>query len=334
MNYDKIISNLFFNDDWHINKSIRRKFLKKLKYNKCQNLNNYLLNRFEDYDNIKEILYRIRHKLEIRPTCKECGNRLLFVGKGGRFFQTYCSDSCRARNKENQEQVKQTNIKNWGTAGVYDSPKYQEKLLKEKGYKNFLQSDEFKEKRKQTLIKHYGTLNLFDVPEIKERIENTCLEKYGVKNVFFTDKCIQAKDNFYKTHAGKIASKPENKTYELLKEKFPNIIRSHKTKEYPWRADFYIPELDLYIECHYSQYHHGIQFDENNEDCIKELQKLQEKSKEKRLENPDKSNQYEKIIYTWTDLDVRKRNKAKENNLNFLEFYTVNDAKEWLKNNA
>lgn len=332
MNYDKIISDLFFIDDWHISKSIRRKFLKKLKYNKCKNLNNYILNRFEDYDDYKEILYRIRHKLEERPVCKECGKRLHFVGKRGRFFQTYCSDKCRANSKENLEKIKQTNIKNWGTPGMYDSPKYQEKLLKEKGYKNYLQSDEFKNKRKQSLINHYGTLNIFDVPEIKNKIEQTCLERYGVKNTFLGEKCIKAKDEFYKTNAGKISSKPENETYELLKEKFSEVIRSYKSKEYPWRCDFYIPELKLYIECHYSQYHRRRPFNYEDKSCLEELEDLKQKSNQIKSETGVIKTQYDNMIYTWTNLDVRKRETAKKNNLNFMEFYSLDEAKAVLQN--
>ena len=35
------------------------------------------------------------------------------------------------------------------------------------------------------------------------------------------------------------------------------------------------------------------------------------------------------MINTWTILDVKKRNIAKENNLNFLEFYTLDEFYIW-----
>lgn len=330
MDYDKIISKLFFDSDWHINKSIRRKFLKKVEHNKCVNLYTYIINRFNEYDNIKEVLYRIKHKAYIRPVCKECGNRVNFIGKGKILFSKYCSCKCRANSSDNKKLIKETNKKNWGTEGVYDSEKYKDKLLKEKGYSNYFQSNEFKSKRKKSLIEHYGTTNLFSIPEIKNKIENTCLRKYGVKNVLLSEKCIKSKDNYYKNYAGKISSKPENITYELLKKKFNDVKRNYKSKEYPWKCDFYIPSKNMYIECQYSQYHMQKQFDFVT-DQIK-LNELKQKSEIRKSITGKKISQYDKMIYTWTDLDVRKRNKAKENNLNFIELWTLEQAKKFIKN--
>ena len=35
------------------------------------------------------------------------------------------------------------------------------------------------------------------------------------------------------------------------------------------------------------------------------------------------------LLNTWTIYDVKKRNKAKEEKLNFLEFWTLNEFKEY-----
>lgn len=78
----------------------------------------------------------------------------------------------------------------------------------------------------------------------------------------------------------------------------------------------------MYIEYNGSHYHHGHPFNTLDENDKKELERLQNLS--------DDKNQYNKIIYTWTDLDVRKRNTAKENNLNFIEFWSIEDVKQWL----
>ena len=40
---------------------------------------------------------------------------------------------------------------------------------------------------------------------------------------------------------------------------------------------------------------------------------------------------YDKIIYTWTDLDVRKLECFKDNNLNYKIFYSLNELKEWIE---
>lgn len=36
------------------------------------------------------------------------------------------------------------------------------------------------------------------------------------------------------------------------------------------------------------------------------------------------------MIYTWTKNDVKKRNIAKENGLNYKEFFTILDLENWL----
>ena len=42
---------------------------------------------------------------------------------------------------------------------------------------------------------------------------------------------------------------------------------------------------------------------------------------------------YVNAIKIWTELDVKKRNWAKENNLNWIEFFTFEEVKVWLENN-
>ena len=37
------------------------------------------------------------------------------------------------------------------------------------------------------------------------------------------------------------------------------------------------------------------------------------------------------MIYVWTDLDVRKRNIAKQNNLNFIEFWNLTDVNKFIQ---
>ena len=41
-------------------------------------------------------------------------------------------------------------------------------------------------------------------------------------------------------------------------------------------------------------------------------------------------NLYFAIIKCWTELDIEKRNTAKCNNLNYKEFWNIEQLKEWL----
>lgn len=113
----------------------------------------------------------------------------------------------------------------------------------------------------------------------------------------------------------------ENKSYDLLKEKYINIIRQYKSTEYPFACDFYIPEINTYIECNYFWTHGGKPFENTEDDNIK-LQKWIEKNKKF----------YDNAIITWTIRDVNKRKIAKENNLNFIEFFSIFELQKWLNN--
>ena len=42
---------------------------------------------------------------------------------------------------------------------------------------------------------------------------------------------------------------------------------------------------------------------------------------------------YDNAIQCWTIRDVNKRNIAKKNNLNYIEFWNLNELKTWIKNN-
>ena len=80
-------------------------------------------------------------------------------------------------------------------------------------------------------------------------------------------------------------------------------------KRYPFQCDFYVKSQDMFIEVNGNWTHGDHPFDSNNEDDLKTLKEWEEKAKT--------SKYYQNAIYTWTDLDVRKQNFAKENNLNY-----------------
>ena len=53
---------------------------------------------------------------------------------------------------------------------------------------------------------------------------------------------------------------------------------------------------------------------------------------DKLWESKDKK-QYKRAIKTWTVKDVEKRNIAKKNKLNYLEFFNIDEFMEWYNKN-
>lgn len=60
----------------------------------------------------------------------------------------------------------------------------------------------------------------------------------------------------------------------------------------------------------------------NNMNDNDKLNKWEEKSQN--------SNFYKKAIEVWTIRDVNKRNTAKQNNLNYLEFFNMKQFNDWI----
>lgn len=116
-------------------------------------------------------------------------------------------------------------------------------------------------------------------------------------------------------------SKPETEVFQLLQQVFEDIQTQYRSKVYPFNCDFYIPSLDLYIECHFHWTHGGRQFDENDKDCLEQLTQWKEKSKTSKF--------YQRAIKTWTDLDIRKKQIAEDNKLNLVIFYNKDTFITW-----
>ena len=82
-------------------------------------------------------------------------------------------------------------------------------------------------------------------------------------------------------------------------------------ERYPFKCDFYIKSKDLFIEVNGFWVHNDHWFDENNKDDIKQLEEW--KKKEARF--------YRTAIEVWTERDVKKREFARKNNLNYVVFW-------------
>ena len=279
----------------------------------------YLKNRYIGENDIEIAIKRIKYKIEFVPICPVCNkNELTFVGKPNRLYTSYCSCYCAAHSKAVNANKKKTYLEKWGTENCYDSSKYKQYLKDKYGFEYWTQSENIKNKRKETLINKYGTLNMYEIPSVREKIENTCLLKYGCKHPHQSEE-IQMRVNATKKKNYSKQSKPEKLLGEFLDTLYPNdVISQYSSNEYPYCCDFYIKSLDLYIEYHGSHFHHGHEFNPNDINDIQLLNKLQERANKKKHPN-----QYDIMIYTWTDLDVRKKKCMEDNKLNYLIYYKL-----------
>lgn len=254
-----------------------------------------------------------------------------------------------------KQKSKETCLQRYGVEYTGQIPEKIEKThkvcLEKYGVDSVFKVQKFRNQSLDTCIKKYASdeddinsiVNIGQLKYVKDKIKNTCLEKYGVENPMQTQyyknlisSILSSNEIQEKIYNTKLLNNSFNISYQedvcfdLLKEKYSDCIRQYKSDLYPYNCDFYIPSLDLYIEYNGSHYHHYHPFDINDDNDINELNRLKEKAENSNAHKNGKKSQYDNIIYTWTILDVKKRNIAQQNNLNYIEFWNINEVKEWI----
>ena len=254
-----------------------------------------------------------------------------------------------------KQKSKETCLQRYGVEYTGQIPEKIEKThkacLEKYGVDSVFKVQKFRNQSLDTCIKKYASneddinsiVNIGQLKYIKDKIKNTCLEKYGVENPMQTQyyknlisSILSSNEIQEKIYNTKLLNNSFNISYQedvcfdLLKEKYSDCIRQYKSELYPFNCDFYIPSLDLYIEYNGSHYHHYHPFDINDDNDINELNRLKEKAENSNAHKNGKKSQYDNIIYTWTILDLKKRNIAQQNNLNYIEFWNINEVKEWI----
>ena len=149
--------------------------------------------------------------------------------------------------------------------------------------------------------------------DVRQRLSNSLKKAYQEHS-----KAIQQKrHSTMKANNSFNSSKPEQYIKEILEQTFNKVHYQYRSNLYPFNCDFYIEDLDLFIELNFHWTHGGRLFNSICQDCLKQLNDWQEKAKSSKF--------YQNAIYTWTDLDVRKAQCAKDNGLNWMAFYSLEE---------
>lgn len=253
----------------------------------------------------------------------------LICGKEIKKGRQYCSKSCQVKsqhkngyhkspflNKEIREKAKQTILSKYGVCNVF--------LIENIHKKAF--TKEAKEKRikhyKENMLKKAGVEWNSQLLEVKKHIS----EKVNTEEAKIKANITKKENGTY----GK--SKDEEKIAQLLHNKFGKIERQYSSEAYPFPCDFYIPSLDIYIEYQGFWTHGREPYNKNNQKHIEKLELWKNREKTKNTtKGIGRKNSYTNAIHVWTVSDPLKRKIAKENNLNWKEFWSVNEVEEWLK---
>lgn len=254
-----------------------------------KNLNGLSAHITKSHKNISQQEY---YDLYIRPQnykniCPTCGKHTEFISIGYG-YKTHCSRVCSNKDLSIIQQRHETiNTLYGGHALCFK---------------------ETQDKCKQTTLQRYGVMNAYQIDNIKEKAHSS----EAIEKLYTTMK----KHKSFKT------SKQEDRCYEILTQSFSEVERNYKSYQYPFRCDFYIRQLDCYIECNFHWTHGNHWFNKNDlNDQLKYNDWLQ------------KSKYFQNALYTWTVRDVEKRQRAKEQNLNYVVLWSMNEFYDWVNDN-
>ena len=262
------------------------------------------------------------NKMKSKQTCLE------------KYGVEYVSQNVEIRNKQ-----KQTCLEKYGVENACQAPevvkKRKETMIQRYGvdyiFKDHNKIKEIIQKRDKTVLEKYGVKNIGQLQFVKDKIKNTLLNKYGYEYLAqipeIQEKCKQSQQyrsqqcwttearekryNTFKEHNTFNKSTIEQQFYDYIITIFPNVQTQYKNEIYSYACDFYIEDIDLYIEINGTWTHGPHPYNENNKDDIGLLNKWKSKN----------TKYYNNAIYTWTQLDVKKQQIATDNNLNYLVIY-------------
>lgn len=226
--------------------------------------------------------------IDSNHSCEVCGKPTNFHNLTLGFYK-HCSRQCINKSNLHKKSVAKTKKERYNNSS-YNNPEKISKVLSNRS-----------EEEKQSFIK---------------KSKSTKLTKYGNSNYNNMKKrnITMKRNNSYKS------SKLETKCYDLLRTKFTVERNYFDEDRYPFACDFYLYEIDTFIEIN-NHWSHNTHLFSNSIEDNNILDIWKEKAKY--------SNYYSRAIKVWSIEDVQRYNTAKRNKLNYLIFYTEKEFLEW-----
>lgn len=216
--------------------------------------------------------------------------------------------------EEAKEKSKKTCLEKYGSEYYIGSKDCLEKTIEfsKQNYNVdwFTKSEKIKNKAKETMLRRYGVEYSMQIPKNKEYM-SYLMSSYEMQ---------ERRYNTMKRNHTFNSSSTEEELFLYIKSRFPTVVRQYKDKNrYPYFCDFYIPELDYFIELQ-GYYTHGKHpFNPNSNEDLQLIEYYKKKYGEDC-----------QPITIWSIKDVEKRDCAKKHNLNFKEVWSLEDGKNFV----
>ena len=216
----------------------------------------YLENRFDDSDSVKESLYRIIYGIKKKPLCPVCGGPVKLSLHG---YKKHCSVKCAHANPETieksvktcrehfgvdfsmqnekvQEKSRKTNKKKYGVEYPAQNREIMDKVnatnFERYGMKRATKTEKTQEKYRESCRKKYGTDYALQSNEVKQKGRETVMQKYGVNHI---TKAEEVKEKIVNTNIRKYGVKYVFQS-EQIKEKIKKTIQKKYGVDNPSQA--------------------------------------------------------------------------------------------------
>lgn len=174
------------------------------------------------------------------------------------------------------------------------------------------------DKRCETCERNYGVAFPLLSREVQMRLKATCLKTYGVDSYSKTDAFKKTMSDSSAIWVPKMFATKKSKgnlntsvVENYIANELQGFEREYVSNKYPYHADFYDSDRNLFIEVNAHWTHGGHWYDTFSAFDAKKLDAW-------KLKN---SSYIDKAIKTWTVSDVSKRQCARDNKLNYVIFW-------------
>jgi hypothetical protein len=227
------------------------------------------------------------------------------------------------------EKTRQTTRDKYGVDSYSQTDKFKNDHILAVSNRTIEEREASNNKRKNTCTYKYGVDSVSKVPEIqsiankraRETQKKTLLEKYGVDNISNIPGVVEKIHTSKKANGSYCKSSLEESLYLILKEKYETVERQHKSVEYPFACDFYIPSENLYIELQ-GFYSHRL-------DKIGSFYNSKEQKGLVLILKGKNKKSYDNYLNVWTITDPIKREVAK--GLNWIELFEIDSLDDMMR---